>query len=913
MSPLVVLTPFVVSAALTAALALYAWARRTRVPGARPLAGLALAETAWTLLYLAELLADHIDAKFLADRLQNVPMTLGATCALALALRQSGRTVHRPGLVWTLLAAAPAPVLGVAIAEAAGGPARRALDLLPAPPYGALFYPMGADDAVLGGWSLLLVGAAVGLLLASVRRRHRAHRARAAALALAIALPALGLVAGVALGFRFLGQRDPTPPLFAVATLLEAWAVFGRRIGDLVPVARDLVVGNLPDPVLVLDARDRLAEANRAAARFLSAPVEAAIGRPAAEVIPCWPDLARLVHDVGRNPGLGAAGRLAFEGASYDVRSAVVGARGQPAGHALVLHDITAVDRANVALRAAREDLERRVAERTAELTETAEWLRREVTERGAAEAAARDAAQKLQALFDNAFQLVGMVTPAGEVVSVNRTTLEVTGAVEEELVGRPLWEMPGVRDDPAQQAQVQDAARRAAAGEFVRFAGAIRARDGTPREVDVSVKPVCDARGRPTLLVFEARDVTELRRAERDRRELERRVEQVQRFEAIGRFAAGIGHDFNDLLTVVLANAKLARADAPPGSDLAELLDELTAAAQDAAELTRELLAFGRRRPVPPEPVDLGAEVARLERLLAAALGERIALRTRVAPGATALLDPGALEHVLVQLATRAREALPEGGTFAVEADEVVLGEAEARASGVGPGRFVRVVVADRPRAPDAAHGRSGEPVDGTAAGAAALGITTVRIAVEQGGGVVDVRSEGGGTRFEVLFPAAAPRAAEPPAAREEVVGGQGERVVVVEDQEPVRAATVRILTKLGYRVAAYGRAGDALAAIAETEPVDLLLTDVQMPDLSGPALAEAARRERPGLAVLYVSGFVDEGDPAVSSAADGHFLSKPFTPAALAEAVRRALRSRSGDDEDRSGARGAAPARQA
>jgi two-component system cell cycle sensor histidine kinase/response regulator CckA len=887
------LTPFVISAALTAATGGYAWSLRDRIPSARAFAALQFLECAWTILFIGELLAPTTRSKFLLDRLQYVPMSLASVACLAFALRYAGRASPRARAIWGALALVPAPFVAWALVGAVSRPLPPSARIEPIPPFGSLLYDFDGVDGVIIGQTLILVTLAVAVFLGAFGRQHRVHRRQTVLVAFGIALPTVGAVGALALGVYYLGQRNVTPALFGLSAAITAWALFSRRVLDLVPVARDAIVENLPDAVIVLDGRERVVEANQAAARFLLVAPEEAIGRPAREVISGWPELARVLG------GSAEGSRITLESSGFDVRTSVIGPTDRPVGRTIVLRDITPVHRANVALREARESLERRVADRTRDLQESNEWLQREVTERAAAEASQRETARQLQALFDNVFQLIKLVAPDGTILAANRTALEFGGVESADVVGRRLWETVWWAHDPAQAARLRDGVREAAAGTAVRFAATHRRRDGRVREMDFSLKPVRDSQGRVSVLVGASHDLTDLRSAERERRALEERLERSHRIEAIGRFAAGIGHDFNNLLTVIVANAKIVRSEAAEGSEVAEMLDDLVEAADEAGKLTQQLLALSSRQRVHPVPVALGPALDGIRRLAAPVLGDRVAFRGDASAAAPAWVDPRQLEQIVVSLAARARDVLPGGGTFEVDARDATLDDVAARAHGVEPGRWVVLTVRDDGEAvSEEAQRHLFEPFHTAASGAhGGLGLATVHGAVSRSGGFIEVRSgPGRGTAFEIWLPSAAGRA-PPRAAVEEAPAGRGEQLMIVEDLEPVRLATARILAKLGYRVRAFGSGADALAAMADGEPVDLLVTDVQMPDMSGPVLASTARGRRPGLRVLYVSGLLDDGDPDVERARDdASFLSKPFTPAALADAVRRALRARPG-----------------
>jgi signal transduction histidine kinase len=220
---------------------------------------------------------------------------------------------------------------------------------------------------------------------------------------------------------------------------------------------------------------------------------------------------------------------------------------------------------------------------------------------------------------------------------------------------------------------------------------------DGALREVDFSLSPVRDAEGLVRWLTAEGRDLTKLRRGEREREELQQQVMHLQRLESIGRLAGGVAHDFNNYLTAIMGNAALVREGIPDGSPDAESLDGVLHAARSASQVTRQLLAIGRRQPTGAGPVDIMASLDRLHVLLGRLLGAEIEVKTHGAPNTgLAAIDPGPLEQVLVNLAINARDAMPDGGVLSIAADLVVLDEHEARARAITPGRYVRITVSD-------------------------------------------------------------------------------------------------------------------------------------------------------------------------------------------------------------------------
>jgi two-component system cell cycle sensor histidine kinase/response regulator CckA len=381
--------------------------------------------------------------------------------------------------------------------------------------------------------------------------------------------------------------------------------------------------------------------------------------------------------------------------------------------------------------------------------------------------------------------------------------------------------------------------------------------------EAQVIVSPVRDASGAVTTYVALARDVTEERRERDNRRHL-------QKLEAIGTLAGGVAHDFNNLLTAINGDAGLALESAPPGSPLREDLEEIRRAGARAAELTRQLLAFGRRQVMKPEELDLNAVVTGVERMLRRLIGEDVTLETRLHDGLwRTRVDRGQIEQVIVNLAVNARDAMPSGGTARIETRNVTLDAREARALPEGaPGDYVLIEVADTGTGMDAATlARAFEPfftTKGPGKGTG-LGLAMVYGIVRQSRGFVGLRSAPGrGTVVHVYLPryeaagemAPAPRA--PVASGPEVRGGT---VLVAEDEEQVRRLLANRLGAEGFRVLTAADGREALE-VAGRHPgrIDVLLSDVVMPRLSGPDLARGLRAVHPETAVVFLTGHAEE-----------------------------------------------------
>ena len=414
---------------------------------------------------------------------------------------------------------------------------------------------------------------------------------------------------------------------------------------------------------------------------------------------------------------------------------------------------------------------------------------------------------------------------------------------------------------------------------------------DGGSLHVEFLATPIRD-RGTVAGAVVTFRDVGE-------RRRLEEQLRQAQKMEAVGQLAGGVAHDFNNLLTAILTAGRFAREALPEGHPARADVDEVLHAAQRAATLTRQLLAFSHRQMLEPRVLDLEETVRSVEKLLRRTIGERIALETRVAPGLGRVrADPGLMEQVIINLAVNARDAMPSGGRIVLELgnadslDPEIAGEA-----GLPPGPLVVLALSDTGAGMDAATlSHAFEPFFTTkpAGTGTGLGLSTVYGIVTQSGGAVRVRSAPGqGTTFRVflprcdgpLLPARAEGAAAP--------AGGSETVLVVEDDETLRGLALRVLSEAGYDVLEAAGATAALAAVEGREDrLRLLVSDVILAEASGPEMARTLAGRIPGLRVLFMSGYTAGHLGAEFAQVPGQaFLSKPFTPDALLRKVREVL----------------------
>jgi two-component system cell cycle sensor histidine kinase/response regulator CckA len=490
--------------------------------------------------------------------------------------------------------------------------------------------------------------------------------------------------------------------------------------------------------------------------------------------------------------------------------------------------------------------------------------------------------------VVENCKDLVCLVDLEGQIVFASPSYTTLLGIAPEEMTGNSALDF--VHPDDRRSVELGLAA--VVRDGFVAWTQAkLVAADGTAVPVEGSATVVPDDAGEPQLILMTSRDITERLRAER----LAERLHQAQKLESVGKLAGGVAHDFNNLLTAINGYSDLALASMGEGADrLRASVREIRRAGERAAELTQQLLAFSRQQVLQPELIDLNRTVAEFGPMLARLIGEDVLLALRLGNDVSAIrADRGQIGQVVLNLAVNARDAMPDGGTLTISTQTVEA--SETTPPGLAPGWYSVLSVTD------AGVGIPPELIDdvfepffttkGIGQGTG-LGLSTVHGIVEQSGGCVSVESEPGlGTTFRVYLPAVDEAVPEPKELPVESPTGN-ERVLLVEDNDAVRGLVREMLEDRGYEVVAAAGPREALQAAAELESIDLLVTDVVMPELNGRQLAERLVADRPGLRVLFISGYTDDAMIARGVLeSDVLFLQKPFSVEELAVKVRQAL----------------------
>jgi two-component system, cell cycle sensor histidine kinase and response regulator CckA len=526
------------------------------------------------------------------------------------------------------------------------------------------------------------------------------------------------------------------------------------------------------------------------------------------------------------------------------------------------------------------------------------EW--RLVSERSATQRALEESLERFRVLFSTAPDAFFIFDLEGKLLDVNLAAEALLGRGRVELMGksasasellggaRPSERVAGLRAGRASEPELLTVSRP----------------DAEPVELELRMTPI-SLDGQQVVFAT-ARDVTARLRSERAQRRLEEQLHQAAKMDAVGRLAGGIAHDFNNMLTAISGYTELMLYDEAPGSPRTQSLKEILKAARSASGLTAQLLAFSRKQLIEPVVLDLNQLIDHSTRMLERLIGEDVALSFARGTGPLRVkMDPNQLQQVLINLAVNARDAMPKGGQLRVRTDSTRVEPAE-RAARLGvelpaaseSSEFVQLIVEDEGSGMSSETlGRLFEPFFTTKerSRGTGLGLSIIYGIVKQNGGFIVVSSElGEGSRFDIYLPRVHDALSEqlpsqPPLGR--ALRGSAQ-VLLVEDEDAVRAVTTRFLEHAGYRVTAVSRGSEALALARARPRFDLLISDVVLPEMNGRKVYDSLRELLPNLRVLYISGYDEEViarhgvlDPEIN------FLAKPFTQDQLVRKVLEAL----------------------
>lgn len=831
---------------------------RRRVSSAeRAYAWVLACQLAWIALYVVELLVPSLEAKIAIDGLEYVPMVGIAGTSLVFACRYTETPVP-----WRVVVAfLTLGTLGASIVVTAPwhGLLRESAFIAPMEPFDVLLYQMGLLDYALSVGTYLVAFCALVLLVRNLGRVHPAYFASTVPVLAGLALPFFSTLIGAAIGVTFFGQRDTSFLSFGLAGALVVWGVYQRQAFALVPVARDVVFDRIPDAALLISAEGIVLDVNRAGAELLGIDdANDVVGRSVSRV----DDESKGIH-LAPLLALESGGRVTLDprpdGRVFEGRCEFVhGVR------AVTLRDVTEQVEARSVLERDWARLRARVVEGSRQLEETERLFR---------------------AVFDQTYQLIGVLDRDGILREANITALRLGGVELADVAGRPFWETVWWQHSATSSAEVRAAVERAQRGHFVRFETTHVDAAGRVHHIDFSLKPVLDESGEVTMIIPEGRDITNWRAAEEQLR-------QAQKMDALGRLAGGVAHDLNNILTVISGSVSIALEETNDAG-LRELLGQIEEASESAAGLTKQLLALGRKSMVRAQALDVARLVERALRMLRRVIPESIEVVVDIESEAGAIwFDDGQFQQVLLNLAVNARDAMPSGGRLAIRARKRV----GSNIDGLDPtGTFVELVVEDTGMgmSPEDAA-RIFEPFFTTKAPGkgTGLGLSIVYGAMVQHAGVVFVESSPGvGTSFHLWFRAADADSAGDGLPRPD--SGQGARtLVVVEDEAPVRAVLRRVLEGAGHRVRTFASGDEFIERLPQLEQPDLLITDAMMPGASGHEVIEAFHGRFARVPVLLISGYSSDGRLRALIDSGTPFLPKPFPPARLLEEVDSLLR---------------------
>lgn len=550
-----------------------------------------------------------------------------------------------------------------------------------------------------------------------------------------------------------------------------------------------------------------------------------------------------------------------------------------------------------VDLSVANKELEDEISERQTaqeQLQEQTVLLKEEIDERRRVQEELTKSEQRFRAIFDQTFQMIGLLTPQGNLLEANKTALDFCGIDESAVLGLPFWESPWWPACGGHREKVRDAIHKAAAGTFVRFETVHQAADGKLHMIDFSLKPVLGPDGEVVMLIPEGRDITETKK-------LEQEIRQLHKMEAIGTLAGGIAHDFNNILTAIIGYTDMALRKLPDNDMAVHDLEQVQVASSRAKDLVSRILTFSRLGEHEVKPVKVSSIIDEVLKLLRSSLPATIEIQKQIDTSQyedIVLADQTQLHQVLVNLGTNAAHAMrAEGGTLAISLSAIEV-DATLRQlhPDLAPGPFVRLTVTDTGHGmTNAVKVRIFDPYFTTkeAGEGTGMGLALVQGIIKGHGGAISVYSEPGqGTAFHILLPRIQKFVAQGRVEDGPLHGGT-ERILFVDDEEILSRMGCELLESLGYRVTATSSSLEALQLFkANPAAFDLVITDMTMPKLTGKQLAEKIFGVRPDIPIILCTGFCDLlNEKQAKEIGIREFVMKPYVLKGLDKTIRRAL----------------------
>ena len=523
--------------------------------------------------------------------------------------------------------------------------------------------------------------------------------------------------------------------------------------------------------------------------------------------------------------------------------------------------------------------------------------IMRDISERKTAETTLRQSEEKYRTLFEASPEVTILYDNRGIILDCNQMTPRVLGIPREELINRP-WSELALFDETTLETLKRSWEKLLLAGRIDPFAVPITRPDNTSRVLEL-FPTVISQNDRISNVLVMMRDITDMREAEKRRGELEAQLVQAQKMEAIGRLAGGVAHDFNNILTGILGYTELAMDRITEDDPLHTDIQEIKNAADRAAMLTQQLLAFSRKQMISPLVLNINRIIEQSRKMLTRIIGEDIQCSFQLSPNIGRIkIDPGQFNQVLINLVVNARDAMPDGGRLIISTEEVPVSPEELKSNPeLSAGNYIVLSVLDNGTGIDPEHLKLiFEPFFTTKSKdkGSGLGLATIYGIVKQNGGFIKVDSElNRGSRFSIYFPEELAPEEDVTVAPQRLIHQGTETILLVEDEQMVRDLAVKVLELSGYKVLTAENGAEALLlakrALAE---IDLLVTDVIMPQMNGRTLYEQLHRLKPQMKVLFISGYTADVIAQHGVLEKGmNFLQKPFVLHAFIAKVRETL----------------------
>ncbi|MBI2400718.1 MAG: PAS domain S-box protein [Deltaproteobacteria bacterium] len=517
-----------------------------------------------------------------------------------------------------------------------------------------------------------------------------------------------------------------------------------------------------------------------------------------------------------------------------------------------------------------------------------------DITERKLTEKALKESEARYRLVHNTAFDGIIIANAGDRIIDCNDSATRIFGYSRSELIGIPVTTIIPEKYRERHTGGLKrflETGESRVQGQIIEYEGLKKTGELFPLELALNNFTL----GGVIHFTAMIRDITERKKAERERELMQARLSQSQKMEAIGRFAGGIAHDFNNILTAIRGNAELAIEEISKNDPLYSRLDAIITSVMLASRLTKQLLLFSRGQPFDLVPLDINKVISDLLSMISRLIGEEITISTDLAPQIwTIEADEGNIEQVIMNLAVNAKDAMPEGGKLTIKTENVVMDEKKAESMpDARPGEVVCLTVSD------SGVGMSRELVSRIfepffttkeAGKGTGFGLAIVYSTVKQHNGWIPVESEPGmGTTFRIYFPVMTKKR-EAGAAHKDERGepGKGEKILLVEDDPKVRDFTRTALVRHGYNVVTGGNVAEALAVFEkEQEDIEMVLCDVILSDQSGPQLVDQLLAKKPGMAVVFTSGFIEASQMPLLSVKGFSYLQKPYSMLTLLKTV--------------------------